>query len=117
MNPKQGLGRNIAVINTDVLEAFPYFVKDSKKSTNELSKARLKEFNVITIMKLLSAVRYCEMTFSELYRSSNICMKRSYLNYLDMCKHFGLLDQKKVGTHCTYHTSEKGEALLELFRI
>lgn len=112
-NPNKGLGRNIAVINTEILEQFPYFVKHSGHIINDLSKARLREFNVITIIKLLSAIRYCDMTFSELHRSSNICMKRSYLNYLDMCKHFGLIEKRNGAYHCT----DKGKVLLELFRI
>lgn len=116
-NPRKGLGRKSAVINSSLLETFPYFVKESKQATRDLSKARLREFNVITIMKLLSAIEYCDMTFAELYRSSNICMKRSYLNYLDMCKHFALLEQTKVGLYSVYHITEKGKVLLELFRI
>src|SRR5690349_17385636 len=102
---------------TSLVDVFPYFIKSSETSSNGVTKIQAKEFSLLNIIKLLSAIRLYDMTFSELYRSSNIIMKRSYLNYLDLCKHFDLIKQTKLQYSTVYSITEKGKILLDLFRI
>lgn len=116
LNPKLGKGRTASTIQNDLMKAFPYFIKESQNVTSNSSRVWTKDFSVITILKLLSPVNHCDMTMSELYRASNIAMKRSYLNYLRMCVNFELLTKESRHSYSYYHITEKGKIFLELFR-
>ena len=55
------------------------------------------------------------MTFSELYSKSNIRMKRSFLNYLDLCINYDFITKKPMGQNVIYSITEKGTIMLNLF--
>ena len=55
------------------------------------------------------------MTFSELYSKSNIRMKRSFLNYLDLCINYDFITKKPMGQNVIYSITEKGTTMLNLF--
>jgi len=116
VNPRQGKGRTTMTIQNDIMQAFPYFIKESQEISITSSRIRIRQFSVITIIKLLSALNHYDMSMSELYRMSNIIMKRSYLNYLKMCVNFGFMEKQNRGQYSYYHITEKGKTLLDLFR-
>lgn len=116
INKRKGIGRQSAIIDTELLQVFPYFIQQSRKSTEQYSKIVPKDFRILTVLKLLSCIQYYDMTFSELLRSSNIIMKKSYINYVSMCKHFGLITNTKIGHSSIFSITKKGKIMLGLFK-
>jgi len=50
-----------------------------------------------------------------LYAKSKIRMKKSFLNYLDLCLNYQFITKKPVGPNVIYSITENGTTMLELF--
>lgn len=104
-------------IPSDFLTMFKDFVISSDDDyirTDEV-RARVRDYSLLSIIKILYTLRGGELSFSNLYQRSRIRMKRSYLNYIDLCISYSMITKQMVGSNMMYKLSDKGRLLLDLF--
>ncbi len=105
----------LTYVPIEVADQFNDFIIQRDEQVLDAVKARTKDFSTLSLLKLLYQIRTNSMTFSELYSKSNIRMKRSFLNYLDLCVTYDFIRKKPVGQNVIYSITEKGTTMLNLF--
>ena len=105
----------LTYIPIEVADQFNDFIIHRDEQVLDAVKARTKDFSTLSLLKLLYQIRTSSMTFSELYSKSNIRMKRSFLNYLDLCITYDFVRKKPVRQNVIYSITEKGIIMLNLF--
>lgn len=99
----------------EVAEQFSDFIIYRDEQILDSVKARTRDFSTISLLKLLYQLKYNPMTFSDLYTKSNIRMKKSFLNYLQLCVKYNFVTKMAVGSNMMYSITDKGRTMLELF--
>ena len=105
----------LTYVPIEVADQFNNFIIQRDEQGLDTVKARTKDFSTLSLLKLLYQIRTNSMTFSELYSKSNIRMKRSFLNYLDLCINYDFITKKPMGQNVIYSITEKGTIMLNLF--
>ena len=105
----------LTYVPIEVADQFNDFIIQRDEQVLDTVKARTKDFSTLSLLKLLYQIRTNSMTFSELYSKSNIRMKRSFLNYLDLCINYDFNTKKPMGQNVIYSITEKGTIMLNLF--
>ena len=105
----------LTYVPVEVADQFNDFIIQRDEQVLDAVKARTKDFSTLSLLKLLYQIRTNSMTFSELYSKSNIRMKRSFLNYLDLCINYNFITKKPMGQNVIYTITEKGTTMLNLF--
>ena len=105
----------LTYVPVEVADQFNDFIIQRDEQVLDAVKARTKDFSTLSLLKLLYQIRTNSMTFSELYSKSNIRMKRSFLNYLDLCINYDFITKKPMGQNVIYSITEKGIIMLNLF--
>ena len=105
----------LTYVPVEVADQFNDFIIKRDEQVLDAVKARTKDFSTLSLLKLLYQIRTNSMTFSELYSKSNIRMKRSFLNYLDLCINYDFITKKPMGQNVIYSITEKGIIMLNLF--
>ena len=105
----------LTYVPIEVADQFNDFIIQRDEQVLDTVKARTKDFSTLSLLKLLYQIRTNSMTFSELYSKSNIRMKRSFLNYLDLCINYDFITKKPMGQNVIYSITEKGITMLNLF--
>ena len=105
----------LTYVSVEVADQFNDFIIQRDEQVLDAVKARTKDFSTLSLLKLLYQIRTNSMTFSELYSKSNIRMKRSFLNYLDLCINYNFITKKPMGQNVIYSITEKGTTMLNLF--
>ena len=105
----------LTYVPIEVADQFNDFIIHRDEQILDTVKARTKDFSTLSLLKLLYQIRTNSMTFSELYSKSNIRMKRSFLNYLDLCINYDFITKKPMGQNVIYSITEKGTIMLNLF--
>ena len=105
----------LTYVPVEVADQFNDFIIKRDEQVLDAVKARTKDFSTLSLLKLLYQIRTNSMTFSELYSKSNIRMKRSFLNYLDLCINYNFITKKPMGQNVIYSITEKGTTMLNLF--
>ena len=105
----------LTYVPVEVADQFNDFIIKRDEQVLDAVKARTKDFSTLSLLKLLYQIRINSMTFSELYSKSNIRMKRSFLNYLDLCINYNFITKKPMGQNVIYSITEKGTTMLNLF--
>lgn len=99
----------------EVADQFSDFIIKRDEQVLDAVKTRARDFSTISILKLLYPLRHGPITFSDLYVKSNIRMKRSFLNYLDLCMAYSFIRKEPVGANMVYFITDKGRTMLDLF--
>ena len=105
----------LTYVSVEVADQFNDFIVQRDEQVLDAVKAKTKDFSTLSLLKLLYQIRTNSMTFSELYSKSNIRMKRSFLNYLDLCINYNFITKKPMGQNVIYSITEKGTTMLNLF--
>ena len=105
----------LTYVPVEVADQYNDFIIQIDEQVLDAVKARTKDFSTLSLLKLLYQIRTNSMTFSELYSKSNIRMKRSFLNYLDLCINYDFITKKPMGQNVIYSITEKGTTMLNLF--
>ena len=105
----------LTYVSVEVADQFNDFIIQRDEQVLDAVQARTKDFSTLSLLKLLYQIRTNSMTFSELYSKSNIRMKRSFLNYLDLCINYDFITKKPMGQKVIYSITEKGIIMLNLF--
>ena len=105
----------LTYVSVEVADQFNDFIIQRDEQVLDAVKARTKDFSTLSLLKLLYQIKTNSMTFSELYSKSNIRMKRSFLNYLDLCINYDFITKKPMGQNVIYSITEKGVTMLNLF--
>jgi hypothetical protein len=110
--------RRHSMVDPDFMDQFPYFLlKMHKQKPNGIMETSLKEFKLTTLLKLIFPLRNSErLTWSDLFHKSNIIMKRSFLNYVGLCKEFDLITSIPEGPRVFYYLTPKGNAFYSIFQ-
>ncbi|MDE1829467.1 MAG: hypothetical protein KGI25_04000 [Thaumarchaeota archaeon] len=99
----------------EIADQFSDFIIKRDEQVLDAVKTRARDFSTISILKLLYQLRYGPITFSDLYVKSNIRMKRSFLNYLDLCMAYKFIRKEPMGANMIYFITDKGKTMLDLF--
>lgn len=102
-------------IPVEIADHFSDFIIKRDEQILDSVKARARDFSTISILKLLYQLRSEPITFSELYVKSNIRMKRSFLNYLNLCMEYNFIRKEPMGSNMVYFITDKGRTMLDLF--
>ena len=105
----------LTYIPLEVAEQFDDFIIERDEQVLDAVKAKTKDFSTLSLIKLLFQIKTTPRTFSELYSKSNIRMKRSFLNYLDLCIRYNFATKESVGQNVIYSITQKGITMLNLF--
>lgn len=109
------LRARLTYVPLEVADQFEDFIIKRDEQILDAVKARTKEYNTLTLLKLLYQLRGNSMTFSELYSKSKIRMKKSFLNYLRLCLEYNFVEKKAAGANMIYSITDKGRTMLDLF--
>ena len=99
----------------EVAEQFKDFIVCREEQVLDAVKAKTREFNTLSLLKLIYQLKDEPRTFSELYVKSRIRMKRSFLNYLDLCVNYSFIKKRSEGARTIYSITDKGQTMLNLF--
>ena len=102
-------------IPTEVAEQFSDFIIQRDEEELDAVKARARDYSTLSLIKLLYQLRGNSMTFSNLYVKSKIRMKKSFLNYLNLCLNYNFITKKPNGLNVFYSITENGMTMLNLF--
>ena len=105
----------LTYVPVEVADQFEDFIIRRDEQVLGAVKARTRDYSTLSLLKLLYQVRKNPMTFSELYSESKIRMKRSFLNYLDLCIKYDFIRKDPRGSNMIYSITDKGKTMLELF--
>ncbi|MDE1862821.1 MAG: hypothetical protein KGI33_07905 [Thaumarchaeota archaeon] len=99
----------------EIADQFSDFIIKRDEQIMDAVRTRAKDFSTISILKLLYQLRLSPMSFTDLYNKSNIRMKRSFLNYLDLCLTYKFIRKERAGSNVIYFITDKGTIMLGLF--
>ena len=105
----------LTYVPIEVAEQFDDFIIYRDEEVLDAVKARTRDFSTLSLLKLLYQVKSNPMTFSDLYTKSKIRMKRSFLNYIDLCLKYNLGKKEAVGPNVIYSITDNGSIMLNLF--
>jgi len=105
----------LTYVPLDVAEQFDDFIIQRDEQVLDAIRARTRDYSTLSLLKLLYQIRNNSMTFSDLYAKSKIRMKKSFLNYLNLCLNYKFITKKPVGANIIYSITENGTTMLELF--
>jgi len=105
----------LTYVPIEVAEQFDDFIIYRDEEVLDAVKARTRDFSTLSLLKLLYQVKSNPMTFSDLYTKSKIRMKRSFLNYIDLCLKYNFLKKEAVGPNVIYSITDNGVIMLNLF--
>ena len=105
----------LTYIPTEVAEQFSDFIIEKDEEILDAVKARTRDYSTLSLIKLLYQLRGNSMTFSNLYVKSKIRMKKSFLNYLNLCLNYNFITKKPNGQNVFYSITENGMTMLNLF--
>ncbi len=105
----------LTYVPIEVAEQFDDFIIYRDEEVLDAVKARTRDFSTLSLLKLLYQVKSNPMTFSDLYTKSKIRMKRSFLNYIDLCLKYNFLKKEAVGPNVIYSITDNGAIMLNLF--
>ena len=103
-------------IHNILAEQYPYFISKKTEKTSTHTRIRPRDFSIIQIIKILECLTTGEKSFSHFYKCSNFGLKRSFLNYVDLCMDFGFIEKEKQEYLTVYRIREKGKIFLDLFQ-
>jgi len=98
-----------------VAEQFDDFIIQRDEQVLDAITARTRDYSTLSLLKLLYQIRNNSMTFSDLYAKSKIRMKKSFLNYLNLCLNYQFITKKPIGPKGIYSITENGTTMLDLF--
>lgn len=107
-------------IHNLLVDAYPYFISQSMDKTNSHSRIRPRDFSIIQIIKILECLTTGEKSFCHFFKCSNFGLKRSFINYVNLCIDFNFIGKEKTGdkrnSPTEYYLKEKGKIFLDLFK-
>jgi predicted transcriptional regulator len=107
----------LTYIPVDVADRLDDFIITRNEKVLDAVKTRARDFSMLSLLKLLYQLNSGSMNFSDLYTSSKIRMKRSFLNYLRLCLDYNFVTKEPAGAHMIYSITEKGRMMLNMFML
>ena len=121
--------KRLTYVPNEIIEAIPSMMVERKNTplTDNILKIKTHQFDILAILKLLYAVKNEPLGFSRLYEKSQIRMKKSFLNYLDLVLSRGFIIKTQLEKEqympenprqrVSYHLTDNGKNLLKLFGL
>jgi hypothetical protein len=105
----------LTYVPIDVADQLGDFIVRRDERILDAVKTRARDFSALSLLKLLYQLSCGPLTFSDLYTSSKIRMKRSFLNYLHLCVDYNFVTKEPAGSCMIYSITDKGRIMLNLF--
>ena len=80
-------------------------------------RARTRNYDTLSILKLLCQLRGGKMTYTELFISSMFRLRGSFQEYLNLCLDCGFVESERVRKRTLYAITGRGWDLLRAFII
>ena len=108
--------KRLTYVPLQVAEDHPNLIIERHEEVNGAVKARVNDYSILTIIKMLSPLLEHPKPFCDLYIESKIRMKQSFLNYLHLCMFYKFLIKERVDINMIYTITDKGRTFLELWK-
>ena len=114
--------KRLTYVPNEIIEAIPEIViKPFLDTGSDVSKLKTRQFDILSLLKLLNVAKYGPVRFSSFYKNSQIRMKKSFLNYLHFAVNHNFLVKGRWQNLQTYpmeyHITDNGKNLLKLFGL
>ena len=114
--------KRLTYVPNEIIEAIPEIViKPFLDTGSDVSKLKTRQFDILSLLKLLNVAKYGPVRFSSFYKNSQIRMKKSFLNYLHFAVSHNFLVKGRWQNLQTYpmeyHITDNGKNLLKLFGL
>ena len=106
--------QRLTYLPPEVAERFPFFITELGPTTEMYVQARVRDYSLVNIIKILYSLRQGETNFSELHIISKIIMKKSFLSYLHFLMDRKWIEKRPEGINVIYSLTDKGRSFLEL---
>lgn len=108
--------KRLTYTNNEFAENYPDLMVSMNDHIMKMQKGSVKQIQLVSILKLLFALRRGELTGSKLYINSCIIMKKSFYIYVNYCIRHELIEKKKGGIrNMIYSITVKGRYILHAF--
>jgi len=107
----------LTYVPLQVAEEHPNLIIESHEEINGAIMARVHDYSILTLIKILHPLLEHPQIATNLYMRSKIRMKRAFYNYLHLCLLYKFLTKEKVGHNVIYTISDKGRQFLDLFIV
>lgn len=105
----------LTYIPLEIADHFDDFIITKNEQILDAVKARARDFNTLSLVKLLYQLSSGPLNFSDLYTRSKIRMKKSFLSYLRFCIDYNFVTKQSEGQNMIYSITDKGRIMLGLF--
>jgi len=104
-------------IRTTTMREYSFFIGKVVQSddTNSRFKGR-GIYSILSTIKVLDCLTGGDKSFTDFHLECGFGMKRTFINYITMCMHFGFINKERIGHKMFYHLTEKGKIFLDLFK-
>ena len=114
--------KRLTYVPNEIIEAIPEIViKPFLDTGSDVSKLKTRQFDILSLLKLLNVAKYGPVRFSYFYKNSQIRMKKSFLNYLHFAVNHNFLVKGRWQNLQTYPMeytiTDNGKNLLKLFGL
>ena len=113
--------KRLTYVPNEIIEAIPEIViKPFLDTGSDVSKLKTRQFDILSLLKLLNVAKTHPVRFSYFYKNSQIRMKKSFLNYLHFAVSHNFLVKVRWGLESypmEYHITDNGKNLLKLFGL
>ena len=113
--------KRLTYVPNEIIEAIPEIViKPFLDTGSDVSKLKTRQFDILSLLKLIIVAKYGPVRFSYFYKNSQIRMKKSFLNYLHFAVSHNFLVKVRWGLESypmEYHITDNGKNLLKLFGL
>ena len=111
------MSNRLTYVPLEVADQFDDFIVKKYDRVLGCVRARTRDYSILSVIKLLYQIRITSLSFSDLYKKSNIRMKTSYLSYLHFCLDYGFITKKPQKPNLMmYAITEKGNTMLGFFK-
>ena len=105
----------LTYVPLEVADQFEDFIIERGEQVLDAVKARTRDYSTLSLLTLLNQLKSNPRTFTNLYSTSKIRMKKSFLNYLHLCVDYNFIRKEPVGPNMIYSITDKGRTMLNLF--
>ncbi len=104
-------------LRLETAENFDRFIIHKEFVIGNSVKAKVRNYNTLSILKLLSQLRGGSKTHSKLFTASMFRFRGSFQDYLNLCIDYGFIKMSHVRKKTFYEITTKGLMLIQIFAI
>ena len=115
---RYGMCAKLSYLPLETAENFDRFIVHREFVIGNSVKAKIRNYNTLSILKLLSQLRGgVPKTHAKLFVASMFRFRGSFQDYLDLCIDYGFIKMSRIRKKTFYEITDKGLMLIQIFAI